>query len=125
MKQVRIAPPASEEFTEAVRWGEAKRVGLGAEFYDAVLSTVALVREHPEIGVTVDGPHPHRQFLVDGFPYKLVCRERTDDLYIVAMAHASLRPRVLEATAVVDSISTPRLQPRRLHDPGGRLQAVA
>jgi hypothetical protein len=35
VKPVRIAPPASEEFTEAVRWYEEKRVGLGGEFYDA------------------------------------------------------------------------------------------
>ncbi len=92
MKPVRIAPPASEEFTEAVRWYEDKRVGLGGEFYDAVLHTVGLVREHPEIGVAVDGLYLHRQFLVDGFPYKLIYRERTDDLYIVAIAHASRRP---------------------------------
>ena len=51
-----------------------------------------LVREHPEIGVAVDGPHPHRQFLVDGFPYKVIYRERADDLYIVAFAHTSRRP---------------------------------
>lgn len=92
MKLVRIAPPASEEFTEAVRWYESKRVGLGGEFYEAVLHAVSLVREHPEIGVAVDRPHPHRQVLVDGFPYKLIYRERTDDLYIVAIAHASRRP---------------------------------
>lgn len=92
MKPVRIAPPALEEFTEAVRWYEGKRVGLGGEFYDAVVYTVGLVREHHEIGVTVDGPHPYRQFLVDGFPYRLVYREREDDLYIVAVAHTSRRP---------------------------------
>lgn len=61
---------ASEEFPEAVRCYEAERVGLGGEFYDAVFSTVDLVREHPEIGVAVGGPHPHRQFLVDGFPQR-------------------------------------------------------
>jgi hypothetical protein len=44
------------------------------------------VREHPEIGVRVDSSHSYRQFLVDGFPYKIVYRERTDDLYIVAYA---------------------------------------
>ena len=92
MKPLRIAPPASAEFTGAVRWYEDKRVGLGGEFYDAVLHTVSVVREHPELGVVVDGPQPHRQFLIDGFPYKLIYRDRADDLYIVAIAHASRRP---------------------------------
>jgi toxin ParE1/3/4 len=92
VKPVRIAPPASEEFADAVRWYEQKRVGLGGEFYDAVIHAVGVVREHPEIGATVDEPHAHRQYLVDGFPYKLIYRERTDDLVIVAVAHASRRP---------------------------------
>ena len=92
MKPVRIAPPASDEFTEAVRWYEGKRVGLGGEFYDAVLHTVGVVREYRDIGVAVGGPHPYRQLLVDGFPYTLIYRERIDDLYIVAIAHASRRP---------------------------------
>ena len=92
MKPVRIAPPASEEFAEAVRWYEAKRTGLGGELYGAVSNAVGLVREHPEIGVRVESPHPHRQFLVDGFPYKIVYRERTEDLYIVAIAHANRCP---------------------------------
>ena len=92
MKPVRIALPASEEFTEAVRWYEAKRAGLGREFYDAVEHAVDVVREHPEIGVAVARPHPHRQYLVEGFPYKVIYRERTADLYIVAVAHASRRP---------------------------------
>jgi len=52
---------ASEEFTEAVRWYEDKRVGLGSEFYDPVVQAVDVVREHPEIGVAVDGPHTQRQ----------------------------------------------------------------
>ena len=42
--------------------------------------------------MTVDGPHPYRQFLVDGFPYRLIYRERDDDLYIVAIAHPSRHP---------------------------------
>lgn len=92
MKPVRIAQPASEEFTEAVRWYEGKRTELGGEFYEAVLHAVSVVREHPEIGVAVDGPHTHRQYLVNGFPYKLMYRERTDDLYIIAIAHVSRRP---------------------------------
>ncbi|MBP7586820.1 MAG: type II toxin-antitoxin system RelE/ParE family toxin [Thermoanaerobaculia bacterium] len=92
MKPVRIAPPAAEEFSEAVRWYEAKRTGLGSEFYDAVSSAVDLVSEHPEVGVGVESSRPLRQFRVDGFPYKIVYRERPEDLYIVALAHTSRRP---------------------------------
>jgi toxin ParE1/3/4 len=92
VKLVHIAPPASEEFTEAVQWYEGKRPGLGREFYDAIIHAATVVRTHPEIGVAVEGPYQYRQFLIDGFPYKLIYRERADDLYIVAVAHVSRRP---------------------------------
>ena len=92
MKPVRIASPASEEFTEAIRWYEGKRVGLGGEFYDAVVQTVGLMRQHPEIGASVYGPLEYRQLLIDGFPYRLVYRERANDIYVLAIAHTSRRP---------------------------------
>ena len=92
MKPVRISPPASEEFTEAVRWYEGKRVGLGAEFYDAVIRTVDLVHQHPEIGTASQGSLTHRRFLVGRFPYEIVYRERANDLYVVAVAHTGRRP---------------------------------
>lgn len=92
MKLVRIAPPASEEFTEAVRWYENKRTGLGGQFYDAVSDAVDLVRDQPEIGVKIESPSQYRQFSVDGFPYRIIYRDRSDELYIVAIAHTSRRP---------------------------------
>ena len=92
MKPVRIAPPAAEELVEAVRWYESKREGLGAEFFDAVAHTIDLLRDHTELGTSVDRPYPHRQLLVDGFPYKVVYRNRVDVLHIIALAHASRRP---------------------------------
>jgi plasmid stabilization system protein ParE len=92
VKPVRIAPPASDEFTEAIRWYERKRAGLGGEFYDAVGRATDLIREHPAIGLSVEVPANHRQLMVDRFPFKVVYRERADDIYIVAIAHSSRRP---------------------------------
>ena len=51
-----IAPPASDEFTEGIRWYEQKRAGLGGEFYDAVVRAVDLIREQPAIGLTLENP---------------------------------------------------------------------
>ena len=92
MKPIRIAPLAADEFIEAIRWYERKRAGLGGEFYDAVVRATDVIREHPAIGLSVVNPTNHRQSLVDRFPFKVVYRERTDDIYIVAVAHTSRRP---------------------------------
>ena len=41
---------AREEFAEAVRWYDEQRAGLGAEFFDEVAATTALLETRPEIG---------------------------------------------------------------------------
>ena len=92
MKPFRLSTPASGELTEAVRWYETRRAGLGADFYEAVVRTIELIRAHPDVGMLRPGRLPHRRVLVAGFPYEIVYRVRENDLYVVAIAHASRRP---------------------------------
>ena len=92
MKPVQFSDPAAAELAAAVRWYEQRRVGLGADFFDAVASTIELIRSHPEIGAERRGRSASRQFNVKRFPYKLVYRVRENDLYVVAVAHSSRRP---------------------------------
>lgn len=92
MKPFRFSTPASAELAEAVRWYEKRRAGLGADFYDAVVRAIELIRTHPDIGTLRAGRLPHRRVLVAGFPYQIVYRVRENDLYVVALAHTSRRP---------------------------------
>ena len=50
MKPVQFSDPAAAELVAAVRWYEQRRIGPGADFFDAVASTIELIRSHPEIG---------------------------------------------------------------------------
>ena len=52
-RPTRSSEPASEEFSEAVRWYEARRSGLGGEFFDAVGTTLSLIETNPEIGTMI------------------------------------------------------------------------
>lgn len=92
MKPFQFSTPASAEFAEAVRWYETRRKGLGADFYDAVVRAIELIRKHPDIGTLREARVPHRRLLVAGFPYQIVYRVRENDLYVVAIAHTSRRP---------------------------------
>jgi plasmid stabilization system protein ParE len=92
VKPVQFSEPASDELTAAIRWYEMRRSGLGAELYDAVVRTIDLIRAHPDIGTSRLGRLPSRHFRVARFPYKVVYRVRDDDIYVVAIAHASRRP---------------------------------
>jgi toxin ParE1/3/4 len=92
MRPIRTVEPASDEFHEAVRWYEARRASLGAEFFDAVAAALSLIETNPEIGpaISADG-HTHRA-LVARFPYQVVYRVRASEIVIVAIAHLKRRP---------------------------------
>lgn len=89
---VRSSEPASDELTEAVRWYETRRAGLGSEFFDAVVATLALIETRPEIGKTTSTDSQTRRVLVTRFPYQVVYRLRPTEVVIVAIAHLKRRP---------------------------------
>ena len=64
---VRTSEPASDEFSEAVRWYEARRSGLGGEFFNAVAATLSLVEANPEVGMMISGDGLTRRALVGCF----------------------------------------------------------
>ena len=89
---VRSSEPASDELAEAVRWYETCRAGLGGEFFDAVVATLALIETSPEIGQTTSIDGQTRRTLVARFPYQVVYRLRPTEIVIVAIAHLKRRP---------------------------------
>lgn len=88
-RRLRPLRSASQELEAAVRWYEERRPGLGAEFFDAVSSTIALIADQPEMGVVTGKA---RRALVDRFPYQIVYHLTPDDIVIVAVAHLKRRP---------------------------------
>ena len=91
-RPIRTSEPASDEFSEAVRWYEARRLGLGGEFFDAVAAILSLIDTNPEIGMTISTDGQTRRALVARVPYQVVYRLRPTELVIVAIAHLKRRP---------------------------------
>ncbi len=89
---LRISAPASDEFREAVRWYEARRRGLGGEFFDTVAAIVSVIESQPEIGGAAFSDPATRRMLVSRFPYQVVYRLTPGELVVVAIAHLSRRP---------------------------------
>jgi plasmid stabilization system protein ParE len=92
MRPIRNSEPASDEFGEAVRWYEARRSGLGGEFFDAVAATLSRIETNPEIGTTISADGQTRRALVAKFPYQVVYRLRPTEIVIVAIAHLKRCP---------------------------------
>ena len=91
-RALRSSQPASEEFTEAVRWYEERRRGLGAEFFDAVSAAMLLIEARPEIGTSLSPDALTRRLLVARFPYQIVYHLTSTEIVIVAVAHLKRRP---------------------------------
>ncbi len=91
-RAVSILQEASVEFTEAVRWYEERRPGLGAEFFDAVSATLETMAAGPDLGATLIEGRPERRILVPQFPYQIVYHLTASELLIIAVAHLRRRP---------------------------------
>jgi toxin ParE1/3/4 len=81
-RTTRITEAASDEFA-AVRWYESQRLGLGAELFDAVVTTIARIEQQPEM-VMAHAESPTRRTLVERFPYQIVYRLTQDAIVVVA-----------------------------------------
>jgi plasmid stabilization system protein ParE len=92
-RPIRTSEPASDEFSEAVRWYDTRRSGLGGEFFDAVAATISLIETHPEIGTTISTDGHTRRVLLARFPYQIVYRLRPAEMVIVAIAYGICRTR--------------------------------
>lgn len=90
-RPIRTSEPASDEFSEAVRWYETRRFGLGGEFF-AVAATLSLIQTNPGIGTTISADGQTRRVLMVRFPYQIVYRLRPAEIVIVAIAHLKRRP---------------------------------
>lgn len=89
---IRIHSLASLELTEAVRWYESKRVGLGGDLLDEFAALMTRLAMNPESGNPISLDHRTRRLLATRFPYQLVYRVRPAEIVVVALAHLRRRP---------------------------------
>ena len=87
---------AGRDIAEARRWYEAKRVGLGGEFREALRVVESFVKDHPD-----SFPRVHseiRRALVTRFPYAVYYqRLDADTVEIIACLHTRRGPQALRS----------------------------
>jgi plasmid stabilization system protein ParE len=91
---IRLGESAAAELAEAVRWYEARRPGLGAEFRDVMGVAFDRIRRQPDAGSRVPVPSTVglRRHLIPRFAYQVIYYLRNGEITIVAVAHTSRRP---------------------------------
>jgi plasmid stabilization system protein ParE len=92
---VRFEDEADAEYREAGRWYEARRTGLGMEFFDAVDAAPELIVRMPHAGAPVPRLPPDlpvRRAPVKRFPYHVIYLETHTTIRVLAVAHDRRRP---------------------------------
>ena len=95
MTPVRFAPEVSDELAEAALWYEAKQPGLGEDLLAEIAVTLQVVGGRPRSFPRLQDVHTTREIrraLLARFPFALVFLVRSDEVRILAVAHAKRRP---------------------------------
>ncbi len=92
MKLPSLRPAAAADIEDAYRWYEARRMGLGEEFLDAVKATLVAIAEDPELYAVVH--RGTRRAFLRRFPYGVYYRIVEGSPVVVACFHAKRNPFV-------------------------------
>ncbi len=89
--EVRLRPEAEQDLTEAARWYEEQRPGLGQEFLDEALATFSAIAERPLASTAVYGSL--RRALLHRFPFGVFYFVDGDGAIVIGVLHGSRHPR--------------------------------
>jgi plasmid stabilization system protein ParE len=87
---IQFLEAARDDLREAIRYYEAQRPGLGAEFRDEVRSALERIERFPEAWHPLSAST--RRCRTHRFPYGIIYQVRPDEILIVAVAHLHRRP---------------------------------
>ena len=92
--QVRFGPEAIAELSDALRWYEQRRAGLGLALLSAVDAAVKSVTRWPRSGALVVGLEALdvRRVPVSSFPYHVAYLIVDEQIEVLAIAHDRRRP---------------------------------
>jgi plasmid stabilization system protein ParE len=89
--RVSLHPEAIEDARNARAWYADQNSKLADDFFVELERAISLVAESPESWPPFEAGT--RRFMMRRFPYFVVYRLDTDELQVIAIAHARRRPR--------------------------------
>ena len=92
---VRLLDLAKQEAHAAARWYERRQTGLGRRFlhvlHETMLSIEQCATGYPHLE-TVPDDVPIRRAVAKKFPYLVIYELRSEEVLVLAVAHAKRRP---------------------------------
>ena len=88
--RARFTSVAETEFSDAADFYENSETGIGEEFIDTVLSSIARIQAFPNLGRPLK--RNFRSIPTTTFPYNLIYEVLNEEIIIHAVAHQSRKP---------------------------------
>jgi toxin ParE1/3/4 len=95
LTRLRVHEAATEEASEATKWYENERPGLGAHFQAALDFALDLIEE----GIVPLAPVPGKagaaglkRLVLRRFPFSIIVHAADDEIVVIAFAHHARRP---------------------------------
>jgi hypothetical protein len=90
VKPLKYLSVADLELAEAAVFYEGQQPGLGTAFLDTVREAERKIQDNPQRWAFYE--RPMRSLKIGPFPHRLIYRELSDRIQVVAVAHPSRRP---------------------------------
>jgi plasmid stabilization system protein ParE len=95
VRPIRFDPGAAQELSDALDWYAERGPGLPIRLVEELDAALEQVSHHPDRFAALAIPRvepPLRRVLLRRFPYAVIYCALSDEIRIVALAHASRRP---------------------------------
>ena len=89
--ELRLRPEAELDLSDAARWYEEQKPGLGHQFLDEVLAIFSTLAEAPLLYPILH--RDTRRALIHRFPFGVYYQVKTTAIVVVAVMHGSRNPR--------------------------------
>ncbi|HTU17045.1 MAG TPA: type II toxin-antitoxin system RelE/ParE family toxin [Gemmataceae bacterium] len=90
MANVSFLPAAEQDYQEALAWYQARSAQAAAGFEAAMGVALQRIAEFPEMSPLCD--NRHRFYVLRRYPYSIIYRLESDNVLVVAVAHARRSP---------------------------------
>jgi len=88
---IRFLEEATDEFSDAVRYYNSERPGLGYELAVEVKNSLERIKKYPESWTEIIPGI--RKCIVNRFPYAVLYHKKSEVILIIAIMHLKRKPR--------------------------------
>jgi plasmid stabilization system protein ParE len=90
MADLRVTSAAERDYTDALCWYAERSISVAEAFESAIDAAFAVIASSPDRFPKCNDQD--RYYLLDRFPYQVIYRVKSNEVWVIAIAHTSRDP---------------------------------